>query len=144
MGFFKKKDKDVPAAKAEDDTNGAIVSDIEELKSMVIPGIPYNETPMKEGILRTMRRNFNRMFVTVPYKYVITEKGIWTISNRARSFKSATGFTSFSALSSFETRRHGDNDACIFNPKKGKVFNLVFFDDHEGAVLLLGKYLRRV
>jgi len=114
----------------------------EELIDMVIPEIPVSEKILKEGVA-AISNLYYKPHLRFMYKYAITEKGIWTRNPKVMFVKSKSVFMSFSDLDSFMLIEYNKNPCMVFYPKAGKPSTKVFFDDHDGAVEVLDKYLPR-
>ena len=115
----------------------------EDIKDMVISEIPADEKILKEGVSEAvlLRQRFSN---TTPYKYAITEKGIWVRNKKSRFVQSKTVFVPFDDIKNFETIVQFRRDCCVLYPKKGLVQSGTYFDDHEGAVAILSQYLERL
>ncbi len=113
-----------------------------QLIDQVIPGIPGNETILKQGIMHTMRLSGDTSrFV---FKYAITDKGIWTLNQKMLFLKQKTTFLSYDDLDSYKLTKYGNNDCLIFYPKGGKAGNRVFFDDMKDAIEILKQYVKQL
>ncbi|MDR2867010.1 MAG: hypothetical protein LBV13_06405 [Methanomassiliicoccaceae archaeon] len=109
-----------------------------DLKDMVIPEVPSGEV-LKEGTLNIM--TFKKRWYTFPYKYVITEKGVWVRNPKRLLGKERSVFMPYEMFSCYETTSADGSAFCLFHRKDGSEPNRVCFDDIEGAVKVLDEYL---
>lgn len=111
-----------------------------KLRDEVIEEINKDENILQEGILQVMRlytTNRNRY----PYKYVITDKGVWTRSKKFLWIKAKTVFMAYADISKFQVGKYGKVPYFVFYPANGKrPGNRVFFDNHDGAYEILSKF----
>lgn len=111
----------------------------ENLADAVITEIPPDEKILKEGIMVTMQLYGKRY--RFPYKFALTEKGVWTRSKKSLFFKPKTTFMPYSHVKYYQTGAYNSTPCCFFHPVSGRIGNRVFFDDHEGAVKILDMFL---
>lgn len=114
------------------------------LRETPIASIPADETILLEGLMQSMNlytTNRNRF----TYKYVLTDKGVWTKSKKMLFIKSREGFLAYADIDCFKTAKYVRLDCMIFFPKSGKrPANRIFFDDHAAALEVLSKHIRLV
>jgi hypothetical protein len=113
----------------------------EKLRASKIPEIPADEKIIKEGIFNTIRLEGKPRPFT--YKFVITEKGIWTLTKKMPLAKQKTDFISYDKIEFYEPAKYNGTDCLIFHPKERDAINMIFFEDHDDALKILDLYLRR-
>lgn len=109
-----------------------------------IAEIPEDELILKEGILQSMRLHAvgNMKYTRYPFKYVLTDKGIWTKGRGFLFIKGKVGFIPYSEISSYRVTRFLRQTAYIFLPKNGKKPGTrIFFDDADGAIAVLDTFI---
>jgi hypothetical protein len=111
-----------------------------DLNEMVIPEIPSDEKILKEGVLRIVGIN-KRSKAERPFKYAITEKGIWTRSPGGLIGKPFTRFVPYKHFDYLETAEDTEPEYCIFHPRAGEAPNRIYFDDHFAVVDILKEFL---
>lgn len=114
-----------------------------KLIDLSIDGIPAGEAVLREGVMSVMSlytTNKNRYF----FKYVLTEKGIWTKGRGFLFIKGKEGFLSYDEISSYRENKYLKSRCYIFNPKNGKKpANRIFFDDSDAAEEILSRFLKK-
>ncbi|MDR0790941.1 MAG: hypothetical protein LBE47_00195 [Methanomassiliicoccaceae archaeon] len=113
----------------------------EKLRASAIPDIPSDERILKEGIMNTLRISGKPLPFT--YKYVLTEKGIWTLTKKLPFLKQKTDLMPYDNVEFYEPTEYDGRSCCIFHPKERDAINRIFFDDHDGVLGILDQYLRR-
>ncbi len=114
------------------------------LRDTPIESMPKGETVLLEGIMQSVSI-YKTTSSVYPYKYVITDKGVWTKSKKMLFMKSVEGFLGFSELEGYKKMKYGGADCFIFYPVSGrKPSTRVFFDDPAAVTEILNKYLKRV
>lgn len=114
------------------------------LRDTPIESVPRGEKVLLEGILQSISL-YKTASGGYAYKYVITEKGVWTKSKKLLFIKSKEGFLAFADLSGYKKTKYGDSDCFIFYPANGKMPGTrVFFDDPVAAQEIFDRYLKRM
>jgi hypothetical protein len=112
----------------------------EKLLNTPIPEIPPDEKALKEGIMNTIRLEGRPIPFT--FKYVLTEKGIWALLKKMPLLKQRTEFIAYDTIEFYEVGKHQGMDCLILHPKEREAMNKVFFDDHEGVISVIDRYIR--
>ncbi|MDR2866895.1 MAG: hypothetical protein LBV13_05815 [Methanomassiliicoccaceae archaeon] len=113
----------------------------EDMKDVVI-GEANRDEIVKEGVVHTVGMH-QRLSAARPFKYAFTRKGLWTRNRKSFLVKERSVFVAFSSLECFEEIKIKDTDCCLFHPKSGRVERRFIFDDHEGVVKILNKYMKK-
>jgi hypothetical protein len=114
----------------------------QRLTELTIPESTKDGETLQEGIIQVSSMYY-KPYIRYSYKYVITNKGIWTRSPKVLCISSKTVFMAYSDIKSFALGKWNKSDCCVFLPQKGKPGNRVFFDDFDGAVKILDRFLPR-
>ncbi|MDR0850686.1 MAG: hypothetical protein LBN07_04385 [Christensenellaceae bacterium] len=96
------------------------------------------EEVLKEGKMISTSIFKNQTYTEFPYKYAITEKGIW-IEEKAL-FGTKAAFLSFVDVRAYACM----NNCCILYPKKGVIPTNVYFDDFAEAIKIVEKYVPKL
>jgi hypothetical protein len=113
----------------------------EKLRNSKIPEIPADEKVITEGLMHTMRLEGKPHPFT--FKFILTEKGIWTLTKKLPLMKQRTEFMPYDGIEFYEPTEYKGTECCVFHPKGRDAINRLFFEDHEGILDVFDRYLRR-
>ena len=110
------------------------------IEDIVIDEVPQNEI-LKEGKLEIM--TLRKQWLIFPYKYVITEKGIWLRNPKKLIGKQRSVFMPYEMFISYEVANDDDLTFCLFHQEGDRIPNRVCFDDLDGAIAIIDEYLAK-
>lgn len=116
----------------------------EELRNLQFETMPKGERIIKEGVMLTMSLFGNK--TRFPFKYALTDRGVWTKNKKNLFVKSKESFSPYSDFKCYKRTNYGKNECFLFYNKdeRKKTGNRIFFDDTEGAVAVLDMFIPRI
>ena len=112
----------------------------EELMKLTIE-VPAGETVLKEGAAGMKGALTGKS--GQKYKYAITDKGVWTCTKGGLLSKTKSEFLPYDTISQFISMVQNETEFCYFYPKKGNIPTVMYFDDPQGVVEVLVKYIKK-
>lgn len=114
------------------------------LRETTIASMPKNETVLLEGILQSMSL-YRTTKAGYPYKYAITDKGVWTKSKKTLFMKSKEGFIAFKDLKGYNKIKYGGAEWFVFHASNGqRPSTRIYFDNTAAAEDIFKRYLKQV
>lgn len=113
-----------------------------KLSEEVIP-LPDGEILLREGMMLTMSLFGNKS--RFPFKYVLTDRGIWTRNRKSIFVKQKNVFLPYNEIASYKASRYGRNMTYIFYQRdtSKKTANRIFFDDPEAVAEILDQFIAK-
>ena len=116
----------------------------EKLRETVISEIPSDELVLAEGVLQSKLLHARRAS-RHPFKYVITDKGMWLKSKKFLFVKPKVTFLPYTDIKGYKFEKFFSRVFVMFYPVNGKKpRNGIFFDKLEVVTPILDKFIKRL